>query len=128
MVLYLWIGLGSALGGMARHGCGVLAARIAGTGFPWGTLAVNVAGSFLIGLILTISAPEGRLPLGHSARAFLMVGFCGGFTTFSSFSLQTLDLLREGEWMRAGANAVASFVLCLVAVWFGYRLGAGPET
>lgn len=117
---YLWIGLGSALGGMARHGCSDLAARYIGVGFPWGTLIVNVTGSLIIGFLAALSVDDGRILLSQDARAFLMVGICGGFTTFSAFSVQTLDLARDGQWFAAAANVVASVVICLVAVWLGH--------
>jgi CrcB protein len=118
-VTYLWVALGSALGGMARYGCAGLAARWLGASFPWGTLIVNVSGSLLIGFLATLMAPDGRLLAGPDARAFLMIGILGGFTTFSSFSLETLNLARDGEWLFASANVVLSLVLCLLAVWLG---------
>ena len=117
---YLWIGLGSALGGMARYGCSGLAARYIGAAFPWGTLIVNVAGSLIIGFLATLAVTDGRLLVSPDARAFLMIGVCGGFTTFSAFSIETLDLARDGDWLWAGANVVLSVVLCLLAVWLGY--------
>lgn len=117
---YLWIGLGSALGGMARYGCSGLAARYIGATFPWGTLIVNVSGSLVIGVLAALAAADGRLLISPDARAFLMIGVCGGFTTFSAFSIETLDLARDGDWLWAGANVVLSVVLCLLAVWLGY--------
>ena len=120
MKAYAWIALGSALGGVARYWCsGFVAARFGET-FPWGTVLVNVLGSFLIGLVAALTAPDGRLLVGAHARQFIMLGVLGGFTTFSSFSLQTLNLLHAGEWGRALANVGASVVLCLVAVWLGH--------
>ena len=120
MTTYLWIALGSALGGMARFWCsGAIAERFGGT-FPWGTLLVNVVGSFIIGFFATISGPDGRLLVASDIRQFVMVGFCGGYTTFSSFSLQTLTLMQDGEWSYVGLNIVASVVLCLLAVWLGH--------
>ena len=119
----LWVALGSALGGVARYGCSGLMARTIGETFPWGTLFVNVLGSLLIGLVATVSAPEGRWLLSMEARQFLMVGVFGGFTTFSSFSLQTLNLLQDGEWLYSGVYIVGSVVLCLVGVWAGHALG-----
>jgi CrcB protein len=121
-VTYLWIALGSAVGGAARYGCAGLAARWLGVSFPWGTLIVNVSGSLLIGLLATAMAPDGRLLAGPDARAFLMIGILGGFTTFSSFSLETLNLARDGEWLWASGNVILSVVLCLCAVWLGHVL------
>ena len=124
MVTYLWIAVGSALGGMARYWCSGVAARLIGETFPWGTLVVNVTGSFAIGFFATLTGPDGRIFAGSNSRQFFMTGICGGYTTFSSFSLQTLNLAREGEWLRAGANTVGSVVLCLVAVWLGHIAAA----
>jgi CrcB protein len=120
---YLWIALGSALGGMARYGCSGLTARWLGAAFPWGTMIVNVTGSLLIGFLATLLAPDGRLLAPPDLRAFLMIGILGGFTTFSSFSLETLNLARDGEWLWAGVNIALSITACLVAVWLGH-LGA----
>jgi CrcB protein len=122
---YLWIGLGSALGGMARYGCSSLIANWIGQGFPWGTLVVNVVGSFVIGFFATLTGPDGRLLVPSDARQFVMVGLCGGFTTFSSFSLQTLALAQDGEMLRAGLNIGGSVTLCLAAVWLGHVAAAG---
>ena len=94
---YLWIAIGSALGGVARFWCSGTVARAIGETFPWGTLVVNILGSFAIGFIATLTSPDGRLFIGSTARQFLMLGFCGGFTTFSSFSIQTLNLMNDGE-------------------------------
>jgi CrcB protein len=117
---YLWIAIGSALGGMLRFALsGVIAERI-GEIFPWGTFAVNVSGSLVIGFFFTLTEPDGRLLVGATARQFVMIGVCGGFTTFSSFSLQTLNLVRDGDWLRASTNVAGSVVLCLVAVWLGH--------
>src|SRR5436190_5626768 len=105
---------------MARFACSGLLARGIGEVFPWGTLVVNVTGSFIIGFFDTLTGPDGRILAGTTARQFVMIGICGGYTTFSSFSLQTLALVRDGDWLRAFANVVASTVLCLVAVWIGH--------
>ena len=94
---YLWIGLGSALGGMGRFWFSGWVAQRCGETFPWGTLLVNVSGSFLIGLLATWSTPEGRWFMPPRLSQFLMIGICGGYTTFSSFSLQTLNLVRGGQ-------------------------------
>ena len=119
---YLWVALGSALGGVARYWCSGIIANLVGETFPWGTLIVNVMGSFLIGLIATVSGTDGRFIISAEARQFLMVGILGGFTTFSSFSLQTLTLARDGQWLLVGANVVGSVVLCLIMVWAGHML------
>ncbi len=124
MMTYLWIALGSALGGIARFWCSSTIDRMIGETFPWGTFMVNVTGSFIIGLLGTLSGPEGRWFLPTDARIFVMVGLCGGYTTFSSFSYQTLNLARDGEWLWAGANVVMSVVVCLAAVWFGHVAAA----
>jgi CrcB protein len=117
---YLWIAVGSALGGVARYWCSGVAARLLGETFPWGTLIVNVVGSVVIGFFATLTGPDGRLFVGTTARQFVMVGLLGGYTTFSSFSLQTLNLMRDGEWSYTGFNVVASVFLCLLGVWIGH--------
>jgi CrcB protein len=120
MSLYLWIALGSGLGGVARFALSGLVAHHFGETFPWGTLIVNVIGSFIIGLFATLTDPDGRMFVSATSRQFVMTGVLGGFTTFSSFSLQTLTLVRDGEWFRAGGNIVGSVFLCLLAVWLGH--------
>ncbi len=124
MQAYLWIAIGSALGGIARFWCSGVAARLIGETFPWGTLIVNILGSFVIGFFGTLTGPDGRVFVGTSARQFVMIGLCGGFTTFSSFSLQTLALMNDGEWFAAGGNVAGSVALCLAAVWLGHILAA----
>jgi CrcB protein len=124
MMAYLWIAIGSALGGIARYWCSGVAARMIGETFPWGTLIVNVVGSFIIGFFATLTGPDGRVFVSTNARIFVMIGFCGGYTTFSSFSIQTLNLVQDGEWLRAGGNIVGSVMLCLIAVWAGYVAAA----
>jgi CrcB protein len=121
---YLWIALGGALGSVARYACSSLAAHAVGETFPWGTLVVNVAGSFIIGLFATLTGPDGRWLIAPDARLFVTVGVCGGFTTFSSFSLQTLNLVRTGEFTAALGNVAASVALCLLSVWAGFVAGA----
>jgi CrcB protein len=123
MITYLLIALGSALGGMARYACSSLVAHALGETFPWGTLVVNVVGSFVIGLFAALTGPEGRLLVAPDARLFVTVGVCGGYTTFSSFSLQTLNLVRSGELGAAGLNAALSLGLCMLTVWAGYAAG-----
>jgi len=123
---YLYVALGGALGTVARFGVGDLVVRLGGIPaetFPWGTLIINVTGSFIIGFFAALTSPdEGRWVVGSNGRHFFMTGICGGYTTFSSFSLQTLNLARGGEWLRAGGNIIGSVTLCLVAVWLGYAL------
>lgn len=128
MASYFWIAIGSAIGGVARYWCSGIAARLIGETFPWGTLIVNVFGSFVIGFFGALTGPEGRVYVGSVARQFVMIGICGGYTTFSSFSFQTLNLMQDGEWLRAGANVGISVVCCLVAVWAGHVLAAGLNT
>ncbi len=125
MLNYLLVAVGGALGSVSRFGASGLVANRFGQTFPWGTLFVNVTGSFMIGLFATITAPEGRWLVGPSGRNFFMTGFCGGYTTFSSFSLQTLALAQDEEWLYAGGNAVLNLVLCLLFVWLGHVLGEG---
>ena len=133
MITYLWIAVGGALGSMARYGCSNLAAHWIGDSLPWvGTLIINVVGSLVIGFFATLTGPDGRVLVAPDARQFVMVGICGGYTTFSSFSLQTLNLVRDGDMLRAGTNVVGSVVLCLLAVWLGYlvatALNQSPTT
>jgi fluoride exporter len=122
---YLMIGLGSALGGMGRFWLSGLIAQRVGETFHWGTLVVNVSGSLVIGFLAAMMGPESRLSrnLNPFIFYFLMVGICGGYTTFSAFSLQTLNLIRNGQWLHAGANAVLSLAFCLAAVWAGHSIG-----
>ena len=121
LVTYLVIALGSALGGLARYGCGLLAVALWGVAFPWGTLIINIVGSFVIGGFATLTAPDGRVYVGTLGRQFVMVGLCGGYTTFSSFSLESFGLLQRQPL--AGASYIAlSLVLCLFAVWLGHAL------
>jgi len=122
VAIALWVAVGSALGGVARYWCSGIIANLVGETFPWGTLIVNVMGSFLIGLIATVSGTDGRFIISAEARQFLMVGILGGFTTFSSFSLQTLTLARDGQWLLVGANVVGSVVSCWIMVWAGHML------
>jgi len=124
---YFIIGVGGALGSMLRYWVATLidsSAQKGGVIFPWGTILVNITGCFVIGFIFTISAAEGRLFLSSLTRQFILIGILGGYTTFSSFSLQTLTLAQDGQWWGAAANVVLSVVLCLIGVWFGAMLAA----
>jgi CrcB protein len=119
----LCIGAGGALGTILRFWISGVIAQSFGDRFPAGTLVINVTGSFLIGLFAALSGPEGRLMVPPLGRQFFMIGICGGYTTFSSFSLQTLNLAREGQWAYAGLNVGLSLLLCLGGVWLGFMAG-----
>ena len=119
----LLVGLGGAIGSIARYWVGLWALPLS-RGLPWGTVAINVAGSFAISFFGTLTLANGRYPVPDTARLFFMVGVCGGFTTFSSFSLQTLDLLRGGASGRAMLNIAASVLLCLGSVALGHALAS----
>jgi CrcB protein len=122
--MYLLVALGGALGSVARYWIGVRITVLAGLAFPWATILINILGSLVIGFLATLTGPEGRLPAPLDVRAFLIVGICGGFTTFSAFSLQTFELARDGRLLYAGANIMLSVVLCLSAVALGHWLAA----
>ena len=113
---YLWIALGSAIGGMSRFALGSWIIGKFGVTLPWGTLVINILGSGLIGLFASSVKPA-------AWRQFLMVGLCGGFTTFSSFSLETMALFREGHPGRAVSYVALSVLVCLASVWAGHLLG-----
>ena len=124
VMTWLAVALGSALGGVARYGVGLAVARVVGVAFPWGTLLINVVGSFVIGFYGALTVADGPMPASAELRAFVLVGLCGGFTTFSSFSMQTVDLLRGGEAGAAAIYIAASVALCLAATFFGYWLAS----
>jgi CrcB protein len=119
----LLVAAGGAIGTLARYLISVAALPISQS-LPLGTIGINILGSFIIGLFGTLTLSNGRFPVSEDARLFVMVGLCGGFTTFSSFSLQTLDLLRNGATMRAFANIIMSVVLCVCAVAIGHLIAA----
>lgn len=124
MLSYFWVGIGGALGSILRFWLsGLIADHY--PKFPVNTLVINITGSIVIGFVGALTSPEGRFAPHWRilATQLLMVGLCGGYTTFSSFSLQTLNLARDGEWLYAGLNIGLSVVLCLVGVWLGYALG-----
>jgi fluoride exporter len=122
MLNALWIFIGGGVGTLARWGLSGFVARHWGETFPLGTLVINVTGSFVIGMFAGLTGPDGRWLTPDYFRQFFMLGICGGYTTFSSFSLQTLTLAEDHQWFKAGANVVLSLVLCLVAVWLGNAL------
>ncbi|MFE0015904.1 fluoride efflux transporter CrcB [Mesorhizobium sp. NPDC059054] len=115
--------LGGALGTLARYLVSWLALPISGQ-LPWGTIIINVTGSLLIGFFGTLTLAQGRYPVSEGLRLFVMIGICGGYTTFSSFSLQTLDLLRSGAVFRAAINIAASVALCTAAVAAGHLIAS----
>ena len=119
MLSYIFVILGGALGTGARFWLSGFIAERAGEFFPLGTLVVNISGSFAVGFFAGFTDPEGPVLVSPRLRQFFMIGVCGGYTTFSSFSLQTLDLVREGDWFKGGLNTLLSFVWCLTAVWLG---------
>lgn len=123
MVDTLIVALGGALGSVARYWIGILAGPVSRE-LPWGTIGINIAGSFAIAFFGTLTLGSGRYPVPETGRLFFMVGVCGGFTTFSSFSLQTLDLLRSGASGRALVNIAASVLLCLGSVALGHAVAS----
>jgi fluoride exporter len=123
-MIYFWVAIGGAIGSMARLWLGVKVTLLTGLAFPWGTILVNIIGSLVIGFVATLTGPNGRVVVPVEAQAFVMVGLCGGFTTFSAFSLQTFELARDGRLLYAEANIMLSVVLCLSAVALGHWLAA----
>jgi fluoride exporter len=122
MEAYVWVAIGSALGGSARFWLSGLVARRVGETFPWGTLAVNVSGAFVIGIFMAVAAAGAGVVAEPAAMQFVVIGVLGSYTTVSSFSLNTLALVRDGDWPRAAGNIGLSLGLCLLAVALGYEL------
>ena len=116
--LIWYVALGSAIGGVARYLLGGLIQRDSAS-FPWGTLVINISGSFLLGLIMRYAL---AVPIRAETRAFLTIGLCGGYTTFSTFSYETVSFLRDGQWLRASTYIGASIILSLVAVLAGFAV------
>lgn len=127
-VTYFWIAIGSSLGGLARYACGLVVLAWLGALFPWGTIAINVVGSFIIGFFATLTGPDGRWLVSALVRQTVMIGFCGGYTTFSAFSLETVTLLQIGRPLAAAANVGLSLALCLAAVWLGHQTATKLNT
>jgi len=119
LIAYLLIGIGGALGSVGRYWASGVVANLTGGAFPYGTMFVNVTGAIVIGFFAALTGTDGRIFVGTSGRQFVMTGICGGYTTFSTFSLETMALARDGEWLYAGLNAILSVALCLAAVWIG---------
>ena len=114
---WLMVALGGALGSVGRYAVSLAFDRF--LAFPFGTLVANVLGSLLIGICAGFFDLDQKRPVA----LFLMVGFCGGFTTFSTFSLNTLALLQQHAWLKAGGNMLLSIVLCLFGTWLGFMIG-----
>ena len=115
----VWVAAGGAVGSVLRYWVGLAVSYLVAGAFPWGTLLINVVGSFIIGAFAALVGSEGRYEGNDMLRLMVMVGLCGGFTTFSSFSLQTLMLLRAGDVWVAFANVVASVGICVLATTAG---------
>jgi CrcB protein len=120
---YLCVGAGGAIGTILRFWLSGVVAHAYGEHFPTGTLVINITGSFVIGIFAAFAPPEGRWLVSPLSRQFFMIGICGGYTTFSSFSLQTLNLARDGQWGLAALNVFLSVALCLLGVWLGFIAG-----
>lgn len=123
MLAYLFVAVGSAVGGMARYSLSGFVAARTGLVFPWGTMVVNATGCFAIGLFYAASGAAPALGHDPDIQHLLTYGVLGGYTTFSTFSLETLNLAREGEYRRAGANVVITLAICLAATWLGHGIG-----
>lgn len=119
--LYVAVSLGAVIGSLLRALASLGSLALFGPGFPWGTLFVNIVGSFVIGFYATLTGPDGRLFAGSHKRQFVMTGICGGFTTFSAFSLETLRLAQSGNWLLAATNVIVSVAAWLTAVWLGHE-------
>ena len=123
LATYLAVAAGGAVGSVWRFWLTAVMTALTGARFPWGTLLINVLGSAIIGLVGGLTLIPERIGMHPHLRVFIMVGVCGGFTTFSSFSLQTLELLQTGDILPAVGYMVGSVVLCVLFVWIGWRLG-----
>src|SRR6201992_3388012 len=119
----LYVVLGGAIGTFARYAVSVAALPISRQ-LPWGTIIINITGCAIIGFFGTLTLADGRYPVSENLRLFVMTGICGGYTTFSAFSLQTLDLLRGGATVRAALHIVLSLGLCVIAVSIGHLIAS----
>ena len=123
MGAWIAVALGGAIGSIGRFWLAGAMAALTGPRFPWGTLLINVLGSFVIGLVAGLTLTPGRVGMHPDLRIFLMTGVCGGFTTFSAFSLQTLELIQAGDVVPAMGYAIGSVVLCVIATYAAWALG-----
>ena len=114
---YTVVAVGGGIGALARYWLSTWILGLTGAGFPWGTFAVNVIGSFIIGLVMVLSLD--RNMISPEMRLLLTTGFCGGLTTFSTFSYETLVLMRSEQWLNAGLNTLANVLLCFLATCLG---------
>lgn len=117
------LALAGAVGTLLRAGCTTLATKVLGVGFPWGTLAVNVAGSLAFGLLVGLARTRGTITVG--LETILLIGLMGGFTTFSSYAFQSMEMLTGGRAVQAVAYVVVTNVAALVAVWLGLQIAGG---
>ena len=124
VMLYLVVTAGTVIGSLLRALASMAALALTGPGFPWGTLFVNVLGSFVIGFYATLTEPGGRVFASARQRQFVMTGICGGFTTFSLFSLEVLELIKNSAWSAAGVYAAVSVLSWLAFVWLGHALAS----
>ena len=123
MGAWIAVAVGGAIGSVGRFWLTGVMTGLTGPRFPWGTLLINVLGSFIIGLVAGLTLTSERIAIHPDIRIFLMTGVCGGFTTFSAFSLQTLELLQTGDMVPAFGYAIGSVFLCVVGTYCGWLLG-----
>ncbi|GAN52736.1 fluoride efflux transporter CrcB [Tanticharoenia sakaeratensis] len=128
MLVYLIVAIGGAIGTVLRAAISAWGPGVFGTSLPWATILINITGSFVIGYAAMLTAADSRFAASPELRAFILVGLCGGFTTFSSFSQQTVDLLRDARPLAAFANVAMSMVLCFAATACGYALATATRT
>lgn len=120
----LAVGLGSGIGAVTRYFCSLVSVKLFSSTLPWDTFVVNILGAFLIGLYATLVEPGGMLKHSLPTRQFMLIGFCGGFTTFSIFSLDILHLVKQGDTALALFYALFSVIAWLIIVWSGYQFGS----